>query len=167
MANVLITGGSGYLGGSLLAHLNSSHGKIPQIAHLYALVRNQAQSRQVKDNYHAEPLTIDLENQASITETLLEKKIAIVFFLIDASHATVQTRMIQSLAEVQKQTGLQTHFLHTTGAKMFSSHTGFPTEPHMNDTDESLYDVSKGLESKFPPMQEVMCSGCQPHQLQY
>lgn len=70
MASVLITGGTGYLGGSLLAHLSSNYVEVPHVGQIYALVRNGEQAAKVRQHYNAEPLTIDLEDQVSITESL-------------------------------------------------------------------------------------------------
>ena len=152
--NILITGGSGYIGGSLLASLKTtsnilSHGTI------YVLVRNSEQAEKVKSHYSATALTLDLEDQSAITATLLEKQISVVFFLINAFNADAQVKFIEALAAVKAQHGLRTHFLHTTGAKLFSSFTGHPTDRILSDAEEGLYEIQKGVRSKFPPMETV------------
>jgi short subunit dehydrogenase-like uncharacterized protein len=146
--NILITGGSGYLGGSLLAQLKETK-DLPSHDTIYALVRNEDQAGKVKAHYGATPLTLDLEDQSTITATFLEKQISVVFFLINA--------YIEGLSAVKAQLAIETHFLHTTGAKLFSSFTGHPTDKVLSDADEGLYEIQNGAKSPFPPM-ETVCS---------
>jgi hypothetical protein len=56
---------------------------------------------------------------------------------------------------VKDKYGIQTHFLHTTGAKLFSSFTGHPTDRVLSDAEEGLYEIQKAARSKFPPMETV------------
>jgi len=152
--NILITGGSGYIGGSLLAELKNTT-DLPSHGTIYALVRNDDQAAKVKSHYNATPLTLDLEDQFAITATLLGKQISVVFFLINAFNADSQVKFIEALAAVKDRHGVQTHFLHTTGAKLFSSFTGHPTDRVLSDAEEGLYEIQKAARSKFPPMETV------------
>jgi uncharacterized protein YbjT (DUF2867 family) len=152
--NILITGGSGYLGGSLLAELKNTV-NLPSHGTIYALVRSKQQAEQVKSHYNATPLTLDIEDQSAITATLLEKQISAVFFLINAFNADAQVKFIEALATVKGKYGVQTHFLHTTGAKLFSSFTGHPTDRVLSDAEDGLYEIQKAARSKFPPMETV------------
>jgi methylglyoxal synthase len=152
--NILITGGSGYIGGSLLTELKNTT-NLPSHGTIYALVRSEEQAEQVKSNYNATPLTLDLGDQSAITATLLEKQISVVFFLINAFDADAQVKSIEALAAVKDKYGVQTHFLHTTGAKLFSSFTGHPTDRVLSDAEEGLYEIQKAARSKFPPMETV------------
>jgi uncharacterized protein YbjT (DUF2867 family) len=152
--NILITGGSGYLGGSLLAQLKRSN-DLPSHGIIYALVRNEDQASKVKSHYGATSLTLDLEDQSTITATLLEKQISVVFFLINAFNANAQLKIIEALSAVKAHLAIETHFLHTTGAKLFSSFTGHPTDRVLSDADDNLYEIQKGAKSPFPPMETV------------
>jgi uncharacterized protein YbjT (DUF2867 family) len=152
--NFLLTGGSGYRGGTLLAQLKKTK-DLPSHGTIYALVRNEDQAEKVKSHYGAIPLTLDLEDQATITATLLEKKISVVFFLINAYTADTQLELIEALSAVKAQLSIETHFLHTAGAKLFSSFTGHPTDRVLSDADEGLYAIRKGAKSPFPPMETV------------
>jgi hypothetical protein len=154
--NILITGGSGYIGGSLLAELKSTP-NLPSHGTIYTLVRNDDQAAKVHSHYNAKPLKLDLEDQSEITATLLDKQISVVFFMINAFNADAQVKFIEALAAAKDRHGIETHFLHTTGAKLFSSFTGHPTDRILSDAEDGLYDIQKQAKSKFPPM-ETVCS---------
>lgn len=137
---VLITGGSGYLGGTLLARL--AHTKLPAYEKLYALVRSDSQAEAVRQ-YGAEPLTFSPHDEQAVRQNVVKHGITIVFFLIDAFRADSQVYFIKALAEVKASTGQEVHFLHTSGAKLFSSHAGAPTDRPLLDSDPKLYEVQK------------------------
>ncbi|KAK5740650.1 hypothetical protein LTR17_004455 [Elasticomyces elasticus] len=153
--NVLITGAYGYLGGSLLEHLENSH-KLPTYGTIYALVRSEEQAKQVKALYNVTPLTLNLSNEAEMTEQLVQKDIFVVFFLIDAYKPDTQLRFINALEAVGKKSGVSTHILHTSGAKLFSGFVGHPTDRTFSDADESLFDLQKHGHSKFDAMETAM-----------
>lgn len=106
---ILITGASGYLGGTLLARLSKDG--LPPYAGLYALVRNQSQADAVKQ-YGAEPLIFNPYNEAAVRDSIIENRITVVYFLIDALHSEAQAYFIRALTEVKKQTKQEVHFLH-------------------------------------------------------
>lgn len=128
------------MGGSLLAELSRT--KLPPHQTIYALVRTDEQADQVK-RYGAEPLRLDLENERSITRTIVDAKISIIFFLIDAVDSKHQLSLIKALGELKKQTGQDAHFLHTSGAKIFSEHAGLPTDRGISDADPGLFEMQK------------------------
>jgi NAD(P)-dependent dehydrogenase (short-subunit alcohol dehydrogenase family) len=142
--SVLITGGSGYLGGSLLAQLSRT--QLPAHQKLYALVRTKRQAEAVKQ-YGVEPLVLDLADEDAVVKSIVNAKISIIFFLVDALKFALQIPMIKALGEVKKQTGQDVHFLHTSGAKIFSEHAGFPTDQEVADTNLGLYELQKTVEA--------------------
>jgi hypothetical protein len=141
---ILITGSSGYLGGSLLAQLGRT--ELPPHQKLYALVRTEQQAEAVK-NYGAEPLVLDLQDEGAVVKSIVDAQISIIYFLVDALKSTFQIPMIKALSEVKKQTGRDVHFLHTSGAKIFSEHAGFPKNQEIADTDQGLFELQKTLKA--------------------
>ncbi|KAJ9204727.1 hypothetical protein DTO164E3_1902 [Paecilomyces variotii] len=119
--SILLTGASGYLGGTIAARWQSVN--LPAYKTAYALVRTSEQAQAVKQ-YGFEPLTFDLTDEASVTESILDHEISIVYFLIDSVKADAQVRIIKALAQVKEKTGQDVHFLHTSGAKLFSGSLG-------------------------------------------
>lgn len=143
--NILVTGASGYLGGSLLARWEKSN--LPPYGHLYALVRSDEQAQAVKQ-YGVEPIQCDINDRESLHKAIVDKNISIIFFLIDSYGDQHQPPMIKALAEVKAKTGREVHFVHTGGAKHFSRHAGIERNEPWLDTDPEIYNV---LKSTFAP----------------
>ncbi|KAL4930474.1 uncharacterized protein BDV17DRAFT_258730 [Aspergillus undulatus] len=138
--NILLTGASGYLGGTLLSQLQEA--ALPHYNQLYALVRSSTQATAVKE-YGAEPLILDLSDLDALKKSIIENEISVIFFLIDAFNSHTQKALIEALGTVKERTGRETHFLHTTGAKAFSSHVGMDAASEISDTDPNMYSIQK------------------------
>lgn len=106
---ILITGASGYLGGTLLARWKDAN--LPSYDKLYALVRTDAQAAAVQQ-YGAEPLALDAQDEVAVRDAVVTHQITIVFYLIDAMRSEAQVNFIKALAEVKRTTGQEVHFLH-------------------------------------------------------
>ncbi|KAI5925071.1 hypothetical protein F4810DRAFT_660843 [Camillea tinctor] len=156
--NILITGGSGYLGGDLLARWDKAN--FPPYGKLYALVRTDAQAEAVK-KYGAVPLSFNAKDEAAVRSAVVENNISVVYYLIDPLHFDAPSHFIKALAEVKKNTDREVHFLHTTGAKLFSSHAGAPNDKPLFDTDPDLYNIQKSQKTPHEMMRigvETNCS---------
>lgn len=107
--NVLITGGSGYLGGSLLNRLPGAN--IIPSENVYASVRSEQQADAVR-KYGFRPLRFDFSDAAALRKAVVDNKITVVYFLTDPVAHETQVNFIRALAEVKEQTGEDVHFLH-------------------------------------------------------
>ncbi|KAJ5747013.1 uncharacterized protein N7511_008709 [Penicillium nucicola] len=148
--NVLLTGASGYLGGTLLARWESA--KLPPYGTLFALVRTDQQGESVRQ-LGATPIKFDVKDEAATTAAIISNRITIVLYLIDAMESATQVAMIKALAQVKKQTGQEVHILHTSGAKLFSNHSGHPIDRSLPDDDPSLFEIQKTAKPLLPPVQ--------------
>ncbi|KAH8880568.1 NAD(P)-binding protein [Thozetella sp. PMI_491] len=137
---ILITGGSGYLGGSLLARLSDAG--LPPYDKLFALVRTDAQAEAVRQ-YGAEPLVFKTDDETAVRESVVSNKITIVYYLVDAVTPEPPVYFIKALEQVKNDTGSEVHFLFTTGAKLFSSLAGAPTDRLLLDNDPELHEIHK------------------------
>ncbi|KAF2748605.1 hypothetical protein M011DRAFT_331916 [Sporormia fimetaria CBS 119925] len=141
--HLLLTGGSGYLGGTLLSHIPGAH--LPKSLKISALVRTPEQAKAVA-TYGATPLYIDTSSPDLIHAAIVDNKITIIYYLHDAQGSHV-VPFIRGLAQVQESTGQQTHFLFTSGARMFSSHAGAPFDKPLLDTDPNLFEIQKSQQA--------------------
>ena len=151
---LLITGGSGYLGGTLLARLPQAD--LPAYDKIFALVRTDAQADAVSQYADVTPLRFDIKDEEATREAIVSNNITIVFFLIDASSATSQGYLIKALAEVKTNTNMDVHLLHTSGAKIFSSHTGAPTDRPLLDDEADLYKTQKAQRAPITAAQPAV-----------
>ena len=154
--SILLTGTSGYLGGTFLTHLHRI--SLPPHATLYALVRSESQASAVT-SYGATPLFLDLADSAAVLKTVTKLQISIVYFLVDALNSTLQGPLITALGQVKKQTGRNVHFVHTSGAKMFSAHAGMPVGREVRDTEEELFEMQKSVKAPYEIMNQVCLVG--------
>lgn len=114
---ILITGASGYLGGTLLARWKEAGLPAASYDKLYALVRTDAQAEAVKHHYGAEPLAFDPRDDAAVREAVVGLGITIVYYLIDPVRSEAQVSFIRALGEVRRVTGREVHFLHVSMAQ--------------------------------------------------
>lgn len=118
---ILLTGASGYLGGTLLARWTSVN--LPPYERLYALVRTEEQAKSVRQYAAApEPLIFNIKDGKAVRSAVVDNEITIVYFLVDAFQVEAQRHFIAALAEVKKITGSDVHFLHV-------SKTFYPVHP--------------------------------------
>ncbi|KAK4705659.1 hypothetical protein P7C70_g540, partial [Phenoliferia sp. Uapishka_3] len=150
---VLITGASGYIGGSLLKHLLAS--PTAKDVKIFALVRSDSQVAEVQRMEGVTPLRADLSDEKAISAAVVDHQITIVIETVDAVSFAPAKAFIEGLAAVGKSTGASTHFFHTSGAKLVSSHTGIPGDETLSDS-SAVYELQKTQISPFPPMNPVI-----------
>lgn len=107
--NILVTGVSGYLGGTLLHRLKQA--ELPAYNTLYALVRTESQAQAVKQ-YGAEPLNFDSYDIEEVKEAVLKYEINIVFALHDAIKPEARVNFIKALSSLKEKSGIGVHLLH-------------------------------------------------------
>lgn len=113
--NILITGASGYLGGTILARWKDidlgGYGKV------FALVRKPEHARAVKSLYGAQPLTFSPTDEGEVVKAITEHEITVVVFLLDAYYLKGQVNFIKGLAATKQNTGQEVHFVYVSTSK--------------------------------------------------
>ncbi|KAG7128535.1 hypothetical protein HYQ45_011880 [Verticillium longisporum] len=156
-ANILITGGSGYLGGSLLQSWTKA--QISGYGRLLALVRTDDQATAVEKLYGAEPVRSSLQED-DVAKLIIDNRITIVLYLLDAYTADGPFAFIKGLSALKKATGQDVHLIFTTGTKQFSSLAGAPTDELLLDTDPNLYTIQSKQKTQFKEMKASVETNC-------
>ncbi|KAF5366972.1 hypothetical protein D9758_003901 [Tetrapyrgos nigripes] len=149
---ILITGASGYIGGTFLKHLLTE--VLPKHpAEVFALVRTPEQGESVKAA-GAVPITGQLDDLDGLRAAIVDHSITIVVHFADAFHVAPSKAMIEALADVKAQTKQEVHFIHTSGAKLFSEHAGITdfSTPISDVGPPNLYDIQRSQQPKHPGM---------------
>lgn len=115
--SILITGGSGYLGGTLLANWKSACLE-SLYEHAYALVRKPEQAEAVKQ-YGVSPVQFDLHDEQVVSDNLVSRRISVVVFMIGVTDTKAHTAFIKGLHNVDQESGLITHFIYVGFALRF------------------------------------------------
>ncbi|KAH7117581.1 NAD dependent epimerase/dehydratase family protein [Dendryphion nanum] len=109
---ILITGATGYIGGSILTDLLRTNHRAKDYV-ISALVRRADQAKALESKGVNPILFKDLDDSETITRAASEHDI--VINTASGFHTSSARALILGLSSRQKQTGSQTHFIHTSG----------------------------------------------------
>ncbi|KIY43095.1 NAD(P)-binding protein [Fistulina hepatica ATCC 64428] len=162
MHKLLLTGASGYIGGTILNELI-----LVEDVELFALVRTKKQAEQVIAVGYAagksiRPVEFDLMNPAAVQTAVMDIGATIVIHTANAFSFVPAQAFIRGLAEVKRRSGTEVHFVHTSGAKVFSSHAGI--NMRLEDT-QDVYHAQKVHKSPHPALQEAIDTCTLTHEL--
>lgn len=110
--NILVTGASGYLGGTVLARWKEAG--LKGYDSLFALVRKPKDAEAVKELYGANPITFDVTDANEVKGAITRHGITTVLFFLDAYNLKGQINFIQALAQVEKDTGEHVYFIYVS-----------------------------------------------------
>ncbi|KAJ3711978.1 hypothetical protein C8R42DRAFT_728293 [Lentinula raphanica] len=154
--SVLLTGASGYIGGSLLVYLLHKFDLKSQNIKLFTLVRKPEQVQEVVElGENVVPLLGDVQDAEEMKRLVVENSVSVVIETVDARHFPVAKHFIEALCTVKERLGVPVHFVHTSGAKMFSSHVGVDQTSFLND-DGDVYNTVAGLDTRHPVMKQFV-----------
>ncbi|KAJ4467210.1 hypothetical protein C8J55DRAFT_233175 [Lentinula edodes] len=153
---VLLTGASGYLGGSLLVYLLHKFDLESRNVKLFTLVRKSEQVRKVlEQGGKVIPLIGDVQDAEGMKKLIIDNLVSIVIETVDARQFAVAKPCIEALAVVKGRLNVPVHFVHTSGAKMFSSHVGIDQSNLLND-DGDVYNTMAELNTRHPVMKQFV-----------
>ncbi|KAF9073407.1 hypothetical protein BDP27DRAFT_1216127, partial [Rhodocollybia butyracea] len=153
---ILLTGASGYLGGSVLVHLLTKFDLEANKIKLYTLVRKTEQVTKVHElGGNVTPLVGDVQDGETMKELIVSNSISVVIETVDARQFAVAEPCIEALAIVKEKLNVPVHFVHTSGAKMFSSHVGMDQSGFLND-DGDVYGTVSALNTTHPVMKQFV-----------
>ncbi|KAJ5995600.1 hypothetical protein N7481_002577 [Penicillium waksmanii] len=132
--NVLVTGASGYIGGSIVAEILSlKRGGTLGALVIHAAVRSleQAQSLTKLD---VNVFQLNLSDETAVTESLLSNDIDLVINNATCIDPQIASSLISGLQKQREATGREVFFVQTTGLSAFDENTNWPFG-EVKDTD--------------------------------
>ncbi|KAH7002285.1 hypothetical protein EDB80DRAFT_720351 [Ilyonectria destructans] len=147
---VLLTGATGYIGGSVLSTLLASSNPLIQDLSITALVRKQQQA-DVLEVRGVKPVVFrDLDDVEHLTSVASEHDV--VIHTASGFHLGSALALISGLGARKKETGAGVHYIHTSGTWNFadSSPASQGTSPADISDKSDLYAVLKQLEAQTP-----------------
>ncbi|KAF9462316.1 NAD-P-binding protein [Collybia nuda] len=148
MSRLLLTGASGYIAGALLNDVI----QLPDLI-VFALVRTPQQAEKVT-SLGVTPLQFDMSDGHAVEEVLVKYSITVVIQSADAFNFAPGKAFINGLKAVKNKLGKEVHYIHTSGAKLFSSHVGI--HQLLNDADDDVYSIEKSHESPHEVLQTAV-----------
>ncbi|KAJ5301291.1 hypothetical protein N7508_006154 [Penicillium antarcticum] len=144
---VLLTGATGYIGGSVLATLKKSEHENIQNAQIDVLIRGEGR-RALFD-----PFGVQVIPFQSLDETDFIRKLSsdynVIINTASAFHTESAKAMIEGLSDRQSKTGQKTHFIHTSGTSSIGDYPISPTyiEPNELQDDSNIYEYQSSREA--------------------
>lgn len=155
--NVLITGVTGYIGGSILAHILSSANPTTKALHISVLTRSDDRAK-VFSAANLKVYTIqNLDDSTAITAAAAENDV--VIHTASGYHPGSAKALIQGLAQRKQQhPNAEVYYIHTSGTSNLADHpitrTYLETRT-FSDKDPDIYVYMKKREENEPYMQRT------------
>ncbi|VUC29400.1 unnamed protein product [Clonostachys rosea] len=138
--NILITGATGYIGGSVLSGLLSSDKPLFEKNHIFVAIRSEKHVKTLSE-LGVKVALIDLTNEKSVSEGVLKNETSAL--------EPVQARnLIAALGQRRNATKKDVFFIHTSGTSAWSSAFGSPYGL-VKDTDP-LFEKEKAVTGSEP-----------------
>ncbi|TGJ80729.1 hypothetical protein E0Z10_g8034 [Xylaria hypoxylon] len=144
--NILVTGGAGYIGGSVVAALLSGNAHFPK-KNLFAAVRTEEQAQSLQ-SLGIKVLQLNLQNEQEVAEAVLQNEIDIVVQTASSIDARLAVNLISALGKRREATGKDTYHIHSSVTTGYSKEGGWPYGT-VKDGD-LVYKLEKELNDGFP-----------------
>ncbi|KAH8734050.1 NAD dependent epimerase/dehydratase family protein [Ilyonectria robusta] len=152
---ILITGATGYIGGSVLTTLLESTDANIKTSKISALVRKQDQADLLSAKGVNAILFSGLDDTAVVRDAA--SKHDVVINTAKAFHSLAAEALILGLADRKKETGRETYLIHTSGTSSLGDHpiTGTFTETRVLSDKDNVYAYERSREDLEPYQQRT------------
>ncbi|KAF2738011.1 NAD(P)-binding protein [Polyplosphaeria fusca] len=151
MANILVTGAAGYIGGSVLTEFASQTTGPIKGSTLHAAVRTDEQVKAVSGP-GVNAIQLDFSNQKAVTEAVLNNKIDIVVHTASSMVHSLSEMLLNALSERRKVSGEAVYFIQTGVLTAFADMGGWPYG-QVKDSDQDIFEKEKGIGDQHPVRQ--------------
>ncbi|KIX01887.1 uncharacterized protein Z518_07826 [Rhinocladiella mackenziei CBS 650.93] len=145
--NILVTGGAGYIGGSIVAELMSRTSGLIKATIIVAAVRSEEQVQSLS-KAGVRTVRVNLTDEAAVKETILRNEIDLVVHIASSSDARIPSYLIQALGQRYKASGEATYFIHSGVTTLFTAEAGWPYG-EVRDTDP-VFEKEKEMGGSHP-----------------
>ncbi|KAK5051526.1 hypothetical protein LTR84_003178 [Exophiala bonariae] len=145
--HILLTGGGGYIGGTILDQILSLTNSPIKPKNLTVTLRSEQQIKALSDmSVHA--IALDLNDEEAVKEAVLSNNVDIIVHIASALEPAIASHLIKALGERRKVSNGEAYFIHSSVTAAFSKENGWPFG-EVKDTD-TLYDMEKQLPAGHP-----------------
>ncbi|VUC32934.1 unnamed protein product [Clonostachys rosea] len=145
--NVLVTGGAGFIGGSVVATLIArTTGPVKKI-NISTIIRSDDQAKALS-KLGINVIQTDLSDEKAILEAVLNNEIDIIVHAASSFVLPLGLNLVRALGQRGKKTGKKTYFINSSITTPFSEDGGWP-EGEVKDTD-NLYETEKQIGDAHP-----------------
>ncbi|OQE23174.1 hypothetical protein PENSTE_c009G00603 [Penicillium steckii] len=138
--NILVTGASGYIGGSIVAEILGHKHDIFDAVRIHAAVRSPEQAESLS-KLDVNVVQFDLSDQAAVARYILLNDIDCIINNATSIDTNVVSNLILALGKQKDTTGKENFYIHTTGLSAFDQNTNWPFG-EVKDTDH-VYDLER------------------------
>ncbi|KAH7016148.1 uncharacterized protein B0I36DRAFT_277426 [Microdochium trichocladiopsis] len=145
--NILVTGGAGYIGGSVVAELLSRTSSSIKGATVFATVRSEEQVQRLS-KHGIGAIQLDLHNETAAMEAVIRNEIDIIIHTASSAVPSHVSNLVKALGRRRQVGGKETYFIHSSILTMFGEDGGWPSG-EVRDTDP-LFEKEKQLGTDHP-----------------
>lgn len=155
---ILLTGATGFIGGTILTQLLNSSSTQLQNARITCLLRGDDRAAKLSEAYGDRVNPIIYQSLDDLGTTVdVAAQHDIVINTTNGYHAASAQALVQGLARRKETTRRTVWMIHTSGTSNLSDRpiTGTPVDCEFNDEDGDVYDYEKRLEAEEPYAQRT------------
>ncbi|KAH8898668.1 NAD(P)-binding protein [Thozetella sp. PMI_491] len=146
--NILVTGGAGYIGGSVIATILSRANGPLKGASIFATVRSEKQLESLA-KIGVKAFVTELQDKKAVTDVVVDNEIDIIISTAPSFIPVITANLIEALGKRREIAGIEPYYIHSSVTTLFSEDAGWPYG-EVRDSDPGLYEKEKEIMGDHP-----------------